>query len=333
VAESINRFCASCGEVLRGDAKFCVNCGAPRPTAPVREPSPELAGEEPTKDADVVPEEPAFAPAIMPAAVTPAPATAAVAAPPAIVDPAAASAPKPSSTALLDRRQRWVLALGLIVIVVVSAVIIVVDKRDGNTSSASAAPVATTVATPAPSTTAVPATEPAPTVAPIAKLGGLDASAIVRRLDAELTNSASQVAALKNVIHAFDPQDSGPCRTSAADAAAQTGTIIKQRQAMVGRLTGLMTTSDATGRRLVTELRTAIGLSLQSDFDYQRWIAANGSTDATTPCARIRDRNADWQSAQSIAPRAGDAKKAFVADYDPIAAKAGVQSTWTYQDF
>ena len=128
----------------------------------------------------------------------------------------------------------------------------------------------------------------------------------------------------------FAPTDQA-CGLGGAAAAAQTGAIIDQRKKMVTELDALANTSDASAKQLVTQLRTAIDLSLQSDYPYQSWMSANASTDATNPCARVHDAN--WQAAQSIAPRAGDAKKAFVAAYNPVAARLGLRANWTYTDF
>ena len=84
-------------------------------------------------------------------------------------------------------------------------------------------------------------------------------------------------------------------------------------------------------QRLATLLRTAISLSLQSDYSYQAWMSANAPTDVSNPCNRLHEAN--WNAAQAVAPQAGDAKKAFVAAYDPVAARLGLRSNWTYTDF
>src|SRR5262249_30248480 len=150
----------------------------------------------------------------------------------------------------------------------------------------------------------VPATD-APVTAPPTTV--VQVRTVVTKLDAELNESAAQVGQLKNVIAQFAPAG-GPCSLGGAAAAAQTGTIIDQRKKMVSDLDALANTSDATAKQLVTQLRAAINLSLQSDYSYQSWMSGNAGTDSTKPCARVNDAN--WQSAQTVAPQAGDAKKA-----------------------
>lgn len=114
-------------------------------------------------------------------------------------------------------------------------------------------------------------------------------------------------------------------------AATRIQPIIDGRKAMVDDLDRLAQTATGSSRALVTQLRTAINFSLQSDYAYQAWMSGNSTTDFTSPCRRVHDSN--WNSSQSIAPRAGDAKKTFLAAYLPVAAQLGVRSDWTYTDF
>jgi hypothetical protein len=326
---STSKFCVNCGQRLRADAKFCVNCGAPRPA--VAAPSPDVRGGHEPDDSDAptgvvaptaartvaaVPTEPEI-PRLIEASPPVAPQP--VAPPPIVSPPVAPKSP------LLNRSQKIVLGVGIGIVVVVATAIILLTRNDHHTSVASAnSPPATSVAVLPPTAPNTAAAAPTPTT--IAAL-----NSVVSRLDAELTDSAAQVAQLKSVIAGFDPSDNQACGLSAAAAAAQTGAIIDKRKAEVADLQTLATTGDATARQLVILLQTAIGLSLQSDYEYQSWIAGNTGSDATFPCRRTHDAN--WQAAQSMAPRAGDAKKAFVAAYDRVASRLGLRADWGYTDF
>ena len=120
-------------------------------------------------------------------------------------------------------------------------------------------------------------------------------------------------------------------RTIAAAAAARVQSVIDGRKSIVSDLDRLAATAGGTDRLLVTSLRAAMDLSLQSDYVYQAWMGNNSSTDATNPCQRVHDAN--WRSSQAIAPRASAAKQAFLAAYLPVAARLGVRADWKYTDF
>ena len=302
---SASKFCVNCGQPLRVDAKFCVNCGTPRPA--VAAPPPDVGSLEPD------------APEVSGGVVAPAAGRTVAAVPTEPVAPPVA--PKP---ALLNRTQRIVLAAGIGIVIVVAVAIILLKRNDNHTSVASANnPPATSVAvlpSVAPDTEA-----PAPTTNAALR-------SVVSRLDAELTDSAAQVAQLQSIIARFAPSGNGACGLSAAQAATQTGAIIDNRRAEVAALQTLATTDDATARQLVTLLQTAIGLSLQSDSDYQGWIAGNTSTDASVPCRRNPDQN--FQAVQQIERQVGDAKTAFATAYDPVATRlGGVRADRTNKNF
>jgi hypothetical protein len=99
---------------------------------------------------------------------------------------------------------------------------------------------------------------------------------------------------------------------------------------MVADLNDLASSDNPQVVRIVRLLRSAITLSLQSDYSYQGWMTANASTDVTIPCARTHEAN--WTASQEIAPRAGAAKKAFLAAYLPVAARLSLRSDWTFID-
>jgi hypothetical protein len=185
----------------------------------------------------------------------------------------------------------------------------------------------------APPVTAVPVTQPSATTPPTRPTLGVQA--VVTQLDGILTQSAGQVTRLRNIIGQFDPttagSQSGPCELSADAAAAQTQPIIDGRKAAVSSLTNLGATTTGTGAQLVSLLKQAINLSLQSDYSYQAWMTSNANTDQTNPCARAH--NSDWDAFQAVAPRAGAAKQAFLAAYLPIAAQYGARSNWKSSDF
>jgi hypothetical protein len=152
------------------------------------------------------------------------------------------------------------------------------------------------------------------------------------RLDAELTDSAAQRTQLKNVLAAFESPGNQACGLSAAKAATQMGTIIHNRTAEVAALQTLTTTDDATARQLVSLLQTAISLSLQSDSEYQSWIAGNTGTDTTFPCQRTADTT-DLQAAQNLEPQVGFAKTTFATAYDPVASRLHLRADWTSNNF
>jgi len=330
---SASNFCVNCGERLRADAKFCVNCGTPIPA--VAEPAPDVGSRGPDvseaagggvasaagRTVAAAPLEPEILrpletppPVVSPPVVSP-PVVSLPVAPPPLVAP---------KSPLLDRTQRTVLAVGIGVVIVVAAAIVLLTRNDDHSSVASANNTPATSVAALPS--AVPNTEStAPTPTTIAAL-----NSVVSRLDAELTDSAAQVAQLKNVIAGFAPSGNQAC-VPAATAAAQMGAIIDNRKAEVATLQTLVTTDDATARQLVILLQTAIGMSLQSDTEYQSWIAGNTGTDTTFPCRRASDAN--LQAAQNLEPRVGFAKTAFATAYDRVASRLGLRSDWASNNF
>ena len=118
---------------------------------------------------------------------------------------------------------------------------------------------------------------------------------------------------------------------SGAEAAAQVQLVIDGRKSIVSELDRLIATTNGTGRLLVTSLRRAIDLSLESDYDYQRWMANNSATDATDPCQRAQDANS--RSFESIAERASLAKEAFLSEYITLARGLGFNADWKFYDF
>ena len=191
-----------------------------------------------------------------------------------------------------------------------------------------ATPTTTARGTPAPTTTA------RGTPAPTTTAAAADTRAVVSQIDASLNESHAQLAQLQKLIGQFNPAETGsagPCELSAADAAAQTNAVIAGRRSMDTELARLSATSTGNASRLVTLLRTAIDLSLRSDYAYQAWMSANAGTDASVPCARIENKS--WRAAQAIAARASDAKRAFLGAYHPVATGLGVRADWLYSDF
>jgi zinc-ribbon domain len=318
------KFCVNCGQRLRVDAKFCVNCGTP--IRAVAEPFPAVGSVEPdASDASDAPDAPSghVAPAagrtVIAVPTEPEIPQLSVAPPPVAPPPVAA---KPT---LLNRTQRIVLAVGIGIVILVATAIILLTRNDNHSSVALANnPPATSVAVLPSAAPNTGASVPTPTT--IVAL-----SSVVSRLDAELTDSAAQVAQLKSIIAEFNPGDNERCRLFAAAAAAQMGTIINNRTAEVADLQTLATTADATARQLVSLLQTARSLSLQSDSEYQSWIAGNAGTDTTFPCRRAPDTN--LQAAQNLEPRVGVAKTTFATAYDPVASRLHLRADWTSNNF
>jgi hypothetical protein len=320
---STSKFCVNCGQPLRVDAKFCVNCGTPIPA--VAETFPDVDRLEPdVSEAANGVVAPAAGRTVAPVPTEPEIAQVFETPPPRVAPPPVAPPVAPKSP-LLNRTQRIVLAVGIGVVIVVATAIVLHTRNDNHSSVASAnIPPATSVAvlpSAAPNTEAL-----TPTPTTIAAL-----SSVVARLDAELSDSAAQVAQLKSVIAGFESPGNHTCGVLAADAAAQVGAIIDNRTAEVAFLQTLAATDDATARQLVSLLQTAIGLSRQSDSEYQSWIAGNTGTDATFPCRRTPDTN--LQAAQRLEPQVGVAKTTFATAYDPVASRLHLRADWTSNNF
>jgi hypothetical protein len=329
---SPSRFCVNCGAPMAVATKFCVNCGTERaaaPAQPVPDPGPPPVVSPPVAEAPVAPPPPVgLPPAVAPPPIVPPP----VAPPP--VAPSAPAAGSPSGAARSTNRNRAIVAgvaVGLVIVAAAGFAWNRLSSSDDTPGVAVSPAASASVTSPAP--TAAPVTQPSTAVTPTSSAP--TTQSVVSQLDAKLNESAAQVTQLKAIIGQFDPATTGSstrqCGLSGAAAATQIRPIIDGRKSMVADLHELAASARGSGRQLVTELRTAINLSLQSDYAYQAWMSANTPTDTTTPCQRVHDAN--WNSSQAIAPRAGDAKKTFLAAYLPVAAGLGVRSNWTYTDF
>ena len=240
----------------------------------------------------------------------------------------------PRESGRSPNRNRAIVA-GIIIGVVVAGAAGFAWNRFGaeNDNAAVAVLPAATAPLTAPGPTAPPLTESSTVVTQAIPVVTLQS--VVTHLDSKLNQSAAEVSQLKALIGQFDPAIAGnttqPCALSGAEAAAQIQPIIDGRKSMVDDLDRLAASATGTARQLTTDLRAAINLSLQSDYSYAAWMSANTSTDATNPCGRLSDPN--WLASQDIAPRAGAAKQAFLAEYLPVAARYGVRADWTNRDF
>jgi hypothetical protein len=83
--------------------------------------------------------------------------------------------------------------------------------------------------------------------------------------------------------------------------------------------------TDPTAQHLVGLLRTAMNLSLQSNYGWKSWIESQSDVGCPVPTA-------DKTQADAISDQATSAKQAFVAAFNPVAAQYGL-GPWSDKDF
>lgn len=146
-----------------------------------------------------------------------------------------------------------------------------------------------------------------------------DLQAVATQLDTMLDSSeATRTRLNQGIIQPFQS-----CSLSAADAVTQIGEVINDRQTLQASVDQLeASTTDQTARSLLTQLSQALGYSISSNQAYQSWFQANvgGGACSTTLGADSRSQG------DALGTQASNAKAAFVAAYNPVAARFGLRA-------
>jgi hypothetical protein len=305
--------CAKCGAGLKPQAKFCGSCGQPVVTPAARQLDLPTVGEDapdPIRIVPVVPGSPKpdeqsigtqrIAPRVTPATTPP--------------------APPPGG----DRNSLILLiAAGTVLLAALATVIVVLATRSHHSSSPPA--VATTVptsASPLTSTSAPVSKTTAPGPPTTNAAPGVELPEVLSHIDSELSSSSDARQQLASVEEHFQA-----CTLSGSDAAAAVQDVIASRSQEVDELNSLASTSNPTALQLVTLLRHAVTLSLESDRDYQTWMTDNAATGACPPADTPAKSAAD-----ALQTDIGNAKQAFINAYDPVAAQQHLKATWVPGD-
>jgi hypothetical protein len=160
---------------------------------------------------------------------------------------------------------------------------------------------------------------------------GSDRLAFVRRVDGILSESSTGRQQVSTAITGVQNGCSVSPR-SAADTVAQ---VIVNRQSVLSQASAL-SAPDAATRTAQTELVSALNASIDANRAYQRWLQNLTSTyDTAVPAGCPGGQaptDSDYAAATAASGRATAAKQAFVADYNPLAAEAGLR-TWAESQF
>jgi hypothetical protein len=239
--------------------------------------------------------------------------------------PQSAAAPAPNSGNGRGRDIALWTAIALVGIAIVVALVVALQSRDHGSKPAvpatTQAPPETTAATTTTVFRAPVTTAPTRLTVPGTTIGQ---QAMLRRLAAIMDDSEIG----RTIVHDAIPAGIlANCRVSAADAVRSLDAAIANRQSLVTRLDRL--DARVASPRLVRLLRDALDLSLQADRLFQRWLESNAA-DSGVPCDR---ETPDHAAANAVSDQSTIAKRAFLAAYNPQAARAGLRSDWTVDDF
>ena len=145
----------------------------------------------------------------------------------------------------------------------------------------------------------------------------VDLRSVTTQLDTMLdTSEASRTRLNEGVIQPFLN-----CTLSANDAVTQIGEVINDRkmlQVSVDRLEA--STTDPTAQSLLSQLSQALAYSISSNQLYQAWFQANVGQGCSTSLGSGSRSQGD-----ALGTQASSAKAAFVAEYNPVAARYGLR--------
>ena len=311
------RFCVHCGRELNSGSHFCTGCGQPagEPQPPAPEPpaaEPDLTSAPDTTVPPGWPQSPApaaptwqentgawFRPEDSPAQRFP------------LQDmppPGHSGAPgrPPGDSGGTGRRSssRWPVVLGIVLIVALGGTAAaVISMRAKNPPAPTPASTVSPTAQPTP-TTASPSPPPPPTQQQAAQ----NLSAL---LSLSVADRGSIVAAAQNV---------GACGSGLAHDATTFASAAKSREDLLSRLAGLSGRSTLSAS-MISDLAKAWRASQQADQDLAAW-----AKDESQGCSTNSQHDPNFQAAVGPDGRATHFKKAFVEQWNPIAARYSLPS-------
>jgi hypothetical protein len=179
-----------------------------------------------------------------------------------------------------------------------------------------------------------------PTPAPATPSSGTSSTAgsgtsaqlvFLRTVDGILNQSSS---GRQQVASAVTGVQNG-CTTSPSSASETMTTVIGNRTSVLAQANAL-SAPDAATASVKSELVAALNASIAANRDYQQWFddLTASFPDASPPgCpGGSAPTDSNFAAASAASGRATSAKQAFVADYNPLAAAAGLR-TWTESEF
>ena len=292
-AERSDKFCGICGgaiaEGVRGAAPSSAPLGSPTSSWTASAPPISPGPSEPTTVVPVVA-------APRPPAVQPAPvATGGVAG-------------QPVGQGLDAKRSRTPLIVaGALVAMTLIAGIVVVAVAATSSNSSPKTQASGTVTTSSTSTSTSTSTTSTTTFDP--------SRAPVTQLNAILVQSSADRGSLSAALNGVRDCSMGP-----GQAAAQIQSIVSGRQSEMTQVNGLDAGSSAEVGSLKSQLLDALSNSLQSDTVYYQVVSSMGA------CGPITDPA--MASASGTDTAATAAKRAFIAAYNPVAARYGLRADW-----
>jgi hypothetical protein len=299
----VTRFCASCGSPLAPDARFCTSCGTPTPLPPAESVVPTVGSQMSAWSPSSAP-----LPASPPSVVRPSGPQL-----PTGVRPAGGPSPQPDHSPA-----RWIIPLALLVIVVLLVGVGVVlssgtHKRavagSSTTPTVPSGPRSSDPSGPSSSAGSATASEatgtPQRSGTPTASLAAQQA----RTVDALLRRSATARAAITAALNAI-----GKCEVTARDRAALQQAI-STRQGLEQELSSTTFSGLPAGQQMAAHLRQAWELSISADEKYLGWSYSQAA------CLGSTEKDPNQVAGDDLSGRATKAKKAFLALWNPIAAR------------
>jgi hypothetical protein len=199
-----------------------------------------------------------------------------------------------------------------VVIALIAFAVVLVTQGDDTKTASGASPVTHGSAPSTPATT--------PTTEPDTRTTGAtaDLRQVATQIDTMLdTSEASRTRLNESIIQPFLS-----CSLSANDAVTQIGQVISDRQTLQASVQQLQaSTTDQTAISLLSQLSQALGYSISSNQLYRTWFQANvGQSCSTTLGTDSRSQG------DALGTQASSAKAAFVAAYNPVAARFGLRA-------
>jgi hypothetical protein len=212
-------------------------------------------------------------------------------------------APSPPKS---SRARGWGVAVGaLVALLVVAAVAVLIALAPWDDRGTDAGgDVGTTVSTPP---------EPPPAQTEALKVAAVQLESLLVDARTGFTNLN------QNILQPFNA-----CQMSGEDAATRMQEVISNRQNIVNSLNALRSTNP-TAQTLISSMRHAMQLSLDSDYPYQAWLRANPGV----TCPRLA--TPDKARADELGRQATPAKQAFADQFNPVAEPFGLEADWNAQ--
>lgn len=151
----------------------------------------------------------------------------------------------------------------------------------------------------------------------------------VNQLEAVLQQAAPGRAVLAGTLRGAPAS----CPMPPGQAAVVVNAVLQNRTNLLNALGAMAPAPNAEAQQLEQLLAAALHASSQADGEYEAWLAANGVTDPASCSATSSPAIAVfWNSARASDSTATTAKAAFVAAFDPVAARFNLP-VWNESQF